>query len=61
LPWCGQRQDGAFYPQHSYCVRRGLKTPARVVDHIRSLAMGGALLDPSNHQSLCVSCNNRKG
>jgi len=61
LPFCGQRQDGRFYTEHSWCVRRGLRVPARVVDHIRSLASGGALLDPANHQSLCASCNTKKG
>ena len=61
FPWCGMRQDGRFYLSDSQCARRGLRTKARVVDHIRSLAAGGALMDPSNHQSLCVACNTRKG
>jgi 5-methylcytosine-specific restriction endonuclease McrA len=61
FPWCGQRQDGVFYSEHSHCVRRGEQVCARVVDHIRSLARGGALLDPANHQSLCIRCNTVKG
>jgi 5-methylcytosine-specific restriction protein A len=61
FPLCGTRQDGRRYPVHSQCVRRGLDTPARVVDHIRSIAAGGDVFDPSNHQSLCVACNTRKG
>jgi hypothetical protein len=60
FPYCGQRQDGRFYPDQSWCTRRGQRVEADVVDHIRSLAVGGALLDPSNHQSLCHACNNRK-
>jgi 5-methylcytosine-specific restriction endonuclease McrA len=60
-PWCGMRQDGAFHVEHSWCVRRGQRTPARVVDHIRSIADGGDVFDPMNHQSLCASCNTRKG
>jgi 5-methylcytosine-specific restriction endonuclease McrA len=60
LPWCGQRADGTSSGEHSYCHRRGVRTRARVVDHILALALGGARLDPSNHQSLCVACNSRK-
>lgn len=61
FPWCGMRQDGVFYSEHSHCVRRGARVPAQVVDHIRSIASGGAVFDPTNHQSLCRSCNVRKG
>lgn len=61
LPWCGQRLDAQFYSEHSVCVRRGLKVQARVVDHIRSIVSGGSVFDPTNHQSLCRSCNVRKG
>lgn len=61
FPWCGQRQDGRFYPADSACTRQGRRVAAQVVDHIRSLAVGGALLDPTNHQSLCRSCNTKKG
>jgi len=60
FPWCGQRQDGQLHAEHSWCARRGRRERARVVDHIRSLAAGGALLDPANHQSLCYSCNTKK-
>ncbi len=59
-PWCGMRQDGQQYGAHSWCTRRGLRTPARVVDHIVSIAAGGPVFDPANHQSLCGSCNTRK-
>jgi 5-methylcytosine-specific restriction endonuclease McrA len=54
------RQDGQLYRADSQCVRRGLQTKARLVDHIRSIAAGGAVFDPANHQSLCRSCNTRK-
>jgi len=60
FPWCGQRHDGQLHAEHSGCARRGQQVRARVVDHIRSIVDGGALLDPSNHQSLCYGCNNRK-
>lgn len=60
-PWCGQRQDGQLYAVDSRCVQLGRRTPAKVVDHIQSLAAGGPLLDPANHQSLCAACNTRKG
>jgi 5-methylcytosine-specific restriction enzyme A len=61
FPWCGQRADGRLYAEHSRCVRRGLRVLAGAVDHIRSLRDGGARLDPANLQSLCISCNTRKG
>lgn len=59
--WCGERQDFRLYAEHSRCVQQGLRTPADVTDHIVSLRDGGARLDPTNHQSLCYSCNTRKG
>lgn len=61
FPYCGMRIDGQFHTEHSACVRRGLRTLARIVDHIQSIADGGDVFDPHNHQSLCVSCNTRKG
>lgn len=59
-PWCGQRDGGAFSGENSHCARAGKRVRARVVDHIRPLAMGGAQLDPTNHESMCFSCNARK-
>lgn len=61
FPWCGQRQDGLCYREHSACVRRGAQVQARVVDHIVSLAQGGRVFEAANHQSLCRSCNVVKG
>jgi 5-methylcytosine-specific restriction endonuclease McrA len=60
FPWCGQRADGRFSREHSACARRGLRVRARLVDHIRPLP-DGPRLDAANLQSLCVSCNTRKG
>jgi 5-methylcytosine-specific restriction endonuclease McrA len=60
FPWCGQRVDGTRSGEHSWCFRRGIETRAQVVDHIVAIALGGARLDPANHQSLCVACNTRK-
>lgn len=59
-PWCGQRNGGEFSGEYSFCARARKRVRARVVDHIRPIAMGGAELDPLNHQSLCHSCNARK-
>jgi len=61
FPWCGQRQDGQLYAEHSRCVQRGLRVRARCVDHIKPIRTGGSRLDPSNHQSMCWSCNAAKG
>lgn len=42
------------------CLAQGRYTPARVVDHIRPVNLGGAPLDLENLQSLCAVCHNRK-
>ena len=43
------------------CVRRGIRTTATVVDHIRPFRGDWALfVDKTNHQSLCKSCHDRK-
>ena len=42
------------------CLRRGIMTPAQMVDHIRPINKGGAALDQKNLQSLCHACHNRK-
>jgi 5-methylcytosine-specific restriction endonuclease McrA len=60
FPYCGQRADGCLHADHSRCVKSGARTRAQVVDHIVPIAAGGARLEPSNHQSLCRSCNAAK-
>lgn len=60
-PACGMRRDGRFHVEHSRCVSEGRIVPATCTDHIRPLRYHGAKFDPANHQSLCTSCNNRKG
>ena len=48
-PWCRE------------CARRGIRTRATVVDHVRPHRGDWALfVDPANHQSLCKSCHDRK-
>lgn len=42
------------------CERRGLVIPAVDLDHIVSLASGGAPLDVENTQGLCRSCHAAK-
>ena len=59
-PWCGQRLGGGLHEEHSVCAQRGLFVQAKVVDHIKPLP-DGPRLDPLNLQSLCSSCNRRKG
>jgi 5-methylcytosine-specific restriction endonuclease McrA len=54
------RYDGELHAEHSECVRRGLRVPATVTDHIVSQNDGGAHMDPANSQSLCLGCNSRK-
>ena len=48
-PWCRE------------CAKRGVRTRATVVDHVRPHRGDWALfIDPRNHQSLCKSCHDRK-
>lgn len=48
-PWCRE------------CARRGLRTPATDVDHIRPHKGDRALFaDPGNLESLCHACHSRK-
>jgi 5-methylcytosine-specific restriction endonuclease McrA len=60
FPWCGMRQNGQLFAEHSQCVQLGLRTQATVTDHIKAMKDGGAKFDPANHQSLCGNCNRRK-
>ena len=48
-PWCRE------------CAKRGVRTRATVVDHVKPHKGDWALfIDPANHQSLCEHCHNRK-
>ena len=43
------------------CARRGVRTWATVVDHVKPHRGDWWLfIDPQNHQSLCERCHNRK-
>ena len=42
------------------CKRRGKVTGGQVVDHIKSINLGGNKTDLSNLQTLCHSCHNSK-
>lgn len=35
-------------------------TPAKVVDHVKPIRLGGLLYDTTNLQSLCELCHNKK-
>tara|TARA_R100001377_G_scaffold40726_2_gene22814 strand:+ start:2976 stop:3278 length:303 start_codon:yes stop_codon:yes gene_type:complete len=43
-----------------HCTKKGELAKADVVDHIRPIKMGGAILDEANLQGLCHTCHNRK-
>ena len=60
FPICGMRADGQLYAEHSQCVQEGRSAPAEAVDHILSMANGGAQFDERNLQSLCRRCNGIK-
>ena len=47
-----------FLTTYPICV--ACNAAATHVDHIRSIAMGGEMLDPRNCQSLCHSCHSKK-
>lgn len=43
------------------CARRGIRTWATVVDHVKPFRGNWTLfLDPANHQSLCKHCHDQK-
>lgn len=42
------------------CKKRGVITPAQVVDHIVPINLGGAPLSEENLQPLCHKCHNAK-
>lgn len=47
-------------PLCEHCLADGRVTIANEVDHIVALRDGGARLDPSNLQSLCIACHRAK-
>ena len=47
-------------PLCARCQSKGLLQPARVVDHIVPVKVGGERYDRANLQSLCVPCHNAK-
>ncbi len=47
-PWCEE------------CIKSERVVPSRHVDHIVPMAEGGAKLERSNVQALCVSCHSKK-
>lgn len=60
-PVCGERADGQLHGADSRCVRDGRISPVAVTDHIVPHRGNPVLFwDPTNHQSLCVSCHNAK-
>ena len=42
------------------CLKEGRYTPAKIVDHIVPIRMGGKPLDEGNLQALCWSCHSKK-
>lgn len=42
------------------CLRKGMYSIAKVIDHIKPINQGGASLSMDNLQSLCSGCHNRK-
>lgn len=50
----------ARHPLCELCLKENRITAADVVDHIKEITDGGALLDERNLQSLCSTCHNKK-
>ena len=42
------------------CTAKARTTEATVVDHIKSVRLGGGMWDTDNYQSLCRPCHQRK-
>jgi len=59
-----QKYSRAFIKKHplcEICLKRGITTAARCVDHIRPHKGDMKLFwEKSNHQSACIPCNSRK-
>lgn len=51
----------ADHPLCENCLRKGIVTPAEVVDHIVPIAICEDFWDMTNWQSLCRKCNIEKG
>lgn len=47
-------------PLCCYCQKRGVITPAVIVDHVKEIADGGEIWDIENLQGLCAACHNTK-
>ncbi|MFP4365481.1 MAG: HNH endonuclease [Bacteroidales bacterium] len=47
-------------PYCAHCKDRDIVTEAVVRDHIKPVTQGGEFWNVENHQSLCISCHNRK-
>lgn len=54
IPSFTDAPERVFYRDHDVVL-------ALEVDHVMPLSAGGAFADPDNLQSLCSTCNNRKG
>ena len=62
--WRWTQLSRAFRQSHplcEQCKRRGVITPAQVVDHIIPAQICKDFWDQSNWQSLCRKCNTQKG
>lgn len=49
------------HPLCEECLRKGIYTPSKVVDHIVPVALCADFWDESNWQALCQACNIAKG
>lgn len=59
--WRKKRAD--FLIEHPFCEecrKQGRLTKAQMVDHIKPIKQGGALLEDYNLQALCNRCHSRK-
>lgn len=60
-PWRKLRATKMQYnPLCEECTRNGRVVSATMVDHIKPISEGGAMLDMENLQSLCNRCHNIK-
>lgn len=50
----------ARHPLCEVCLRANRIESAKIVDHIKEIADGGARYDADNLQALCQSCHNKK-
>jgi len=55
--WNWAKYSKAYLVANPWC---SCGRPSVATDHIKPVARGGSMWDPTNHQPLCKACHNKK-